>query len=89
TVLVAYAREALGPGPRRVFDELLGDPLLEPGQITALQATIVETGALARVEELIAAYAREADRALSGAPLSNAAVGELRDLARAAASRDS
>lgn len=89
TVLVAYAREVLGPGPRRVFDELLGDPLLEPAQIAALQATIVETGALARVEELIAAYAREADRALSGAPLSNAAVGELRDLARAAASRDS
>jgi geranylgeranyl diphosphate synthase, type I len=88
TVLIAYAREALQPGPRRVLDELLGDPMLEPAQIEALQATIVDSGALERVEDLIADYARVADRALAGAPLGNAAVGELRDLARAAASRE-
>ena len=88
TVLVAYAREALQPGPRRVLDELVGDPGLDAAQIAALQATIVESGALARVEELIAGYARDADRALAGAPLGHAAVGELRDLARAAAARE-
>ena len=44
-------------------------------------------GALERVEQLIADYAREAERALSGARLGNAAVGELRDLARAATVR--
>jgi len=89
TVLVAYARESLGTAARRVFDELLGDPTLDEGQIASLQATIESTGALARVEELIADYAREADRALSGARLDNAAVGELRDLARAATARTS
>ena len=50
-------------------------------------ATIIDTGALDRVETLIAAYAREAERSLSGARLDNAAVSELRDLARAATVR--
>jgi geranylgeranyl diphosphate synthase type I len=89
TVLVAYARERLATGPRRVFDELLGDPTLDAAQISSLQATIESTGALERVEDLITAYAREADRALSGARLDDGAVGELRDLARAATARTS
>jgi geranylgeranyl diphosphate synthase type I len=89
TVLVAFARERMPAGARRVFDELLGDPTLDAGQVSSLQQTIVETGALERTEELIADYAREADRALSGARLDNAAVGELRDLARAATRRSS
>lgn len=87
TVLVAYAREQLGTGPRRVFDELIGDPELDDAQIASLQRTIIETGALARVEDLIGEYVLEADRALSGARLDNAAVGRLRDLARAATTR--
>ena len=87
TVLIAYARERLAPGPRRIVDEMLGDPELDAAQITALQETIVSTGALDRVEELIAAYVYEGDRALSGTRLSNAAVGRLRDLARAATVR--
>lgn len=87
TVLIAYAREAMAPSARRVVDELLGDPALEPAQIAALQRTIIDSGALDRVESLISDYAREAERALSGARLGNAAVGELRDLARAATVR--
>ena len=87
TVLIAYAREALPAGARAVVDELLGDPDLDATQIAALQRTISDTGAWDRVERLIEEYAREADRALSGAPLGNAAVGELRDLARAATAR--
>jgi geranylgeranyl diphosphate synthase type I len=87
TVLVAYAREALPTGARHVFDELLGDRRLDGAQIASLQRTITETGALQRTEDLISAYALEADRALSGARLDNAAVGELRDLARAATAR--
>ncbi len=87
TVLVAYAREALAPGARRIVDELIGQPDLDAEQIASLQQTIVDTGALDRIERLIADYAREADRALSGARLGNAAVGELRDLARAATVR--
>ncbi|MET0735862.1 MAG: polyprenyl synthetase family protein [Microbacterium sp.] len=87
TVLIAYAREALAPGARRIVDELVGDPDLEPAQVASLQRTIVETNALDRVESLISEYAKRADRALSGARLGNSAVGELRDLAQAATVR--
>jgi geranylgeranyl diphosphate synthase type I len=87
TVLVAFARERLAPPARRIVDELIGDPELDAAQIASLQRTIIETGALDRVEQLIADYSREAERALSGARLGNAAVGELRDLARAATIR--
>ncbi len=89
TVLVAFAREALPASARRTVDELLGDPELDATQIGALQNTILDTGALARTEELIADYTRRADRALAGARLGNAAVGELRDLAHAATQRSS
>ncbi len=87
TVLIAYAREALPASARRILDEMVGDPALDAEQIASLQQTIVDTGALDRVEHLIADYAHAADRALSGARLGNAAVGELRDLARAATVR--
>ncbi len=87
TVLIAYARERLATPARRIVDELLGDPDLDDAQIASLRSTIVSTGALERVEELIDGYARDAGRALSGARLGNAAVGELRDLARAATDR--
>ena len=86
-MLIAYAREALAPPARRIIDELVGDPTLDAGQIASLQRTIVDSGALDRVETLIADYARDAERSLSGARLGNAAVGELRDLARAATVR--
>ena len=89
TVLIAYAREALPASARRTLDELIGDPDLDEAQISALQRTIVESGALERVEALISAYSAEADRALRGAHLGDAAVGELRDLARAATTRSS
>jgi geranylgeranyl diphosphate synthase type I len=87
TVLIAYAREAVGAGARRVIDELLGDPELGDDQIAALQRTILDSGGVDRVEALIATYARDADRALSSAPLGPSAAGELRDLARAATRR--
>ena len=87
TVLIAYARERLAPPARRIVDELIGDSQLDAAQIASLQRTIVETGALERVERLIVAYSREAERALSGARLGSAAVGDLRDLARAATVR--
>jgi geranylgeranyl diphosphate synthase type I len=87
TVLVALTREALDSPARTVFDELLGDPELTAQQVSFLQATIEGSGALGRIETMIAGYAREADLALSGARLDNAAVGDLRDLARAATVR--
>lgn len=87
TVLVAYARERLALPARRIVDQLVGDPGLDAAQIASLQQTIIDTGALERVEQLIADYSRQGERALSGARLGNAAVGELRDLARAATVR--
>ena len=87
TVLVAFTRERLGAPARAVLDELLGDPDLSDAQVDSLQATVRDSGALDRVEALIADYALAADRALSGARLDNAAVGALRDLARAATTR--
>ena len=87
TVLIAYTREALGPTARRIVDELVGDAALEADQIASLQQTIIDSGALERVEVLISDYVREADRALSGVRLGNAAVSELRELARAATVR--
>lgn len=87
TALIAFTRQGLDAPARRLLDELLGDTELTAEQVSALQATIVQSGALARVEGLITQYAQEADRALSGARLDNAAVGELRELARAATNR--
>ena len=87
TVLVALTRQALDASARKLLDEMLGDPDLTAEQVSFLQATIRESGALDQVEAMIAEYAREADRALSGARLDNAAVGELRELARAATVR--
>jgi geranylgeranyl diphosphate synthase type I len=87
TVLIALTRQSLDPSARNLLDELLGDPELTPQQVSLLQATITGSGALDQVEAMIAGYAREADRALSGARLDNAAVGELRELARAATVR--
>lgn len=87
TVLIAFARQAVPAGVRRTLDELIGDPTLEAEQIRSLQQTIIDSGALARVEDLITAYAREADRALAGSPLGTHAVGRLRDLALAATER--
>lgn len=87
TVLVAYARESLTPAERHEVDTRLGDPGLDAEQIGILQRTIVDSGALARTEELIADYARRADSALAAAPLGTAALEELRALARAATER--
>lgn len=89
TVLVAYARQALPVARRADLDSLLGDRSLDAGRIREMQQTIVDTGALARTEELIAEYERRADGALNGVPLGRAAVEDLRALARAATQRTS
>ncbi|MFT4135683.1 polyprenyl synthetase family protein [Microbacterium sp.] len=87
TLLIAYARERLDPDGRRAFDAALGDARLDDAAIATLQRTILDTGALARVEEQIAGYARAADTALSSAPLGATAVETLRRLAHAAVAR--
>lgn len=89
TVLIALTRERLDATARHALDEMLGDPELTAAQVSFLQETIIETGSLSRVETMIAEYAAEADRALSGTRLEDGAVSELRDLGRAATVRAS
>ncbi len=89
TLLVALTRQASPAGTRRTIDELLGDTALDDAQIRFLRAAMQDSGAVEEVEALIASSAREAERALSGAPLDHAAVSELRELARAATVRTS
>ncbi len=87
TLLIAYARERLDTAARRALDAVIGDPGLDAGQISALQQTIIDTGALDRVEAAISRYATDADAALRDARLAPPAVDALRALADAAIAR--
>lgn len=89
TVLIALTRTSVPAGTRATIDELLGDQSLDDAQIALLQETIRASGALAEVESLVDQYTQSAEQALSGARLDNAAVNELRALARAATDRRS
>jgi geranylgeranyl diphosphate synthase type I len=60
TVLVALARAKLPANARRFVDELLGDPNLSDVQVTLLQETLRDSGAVDDVENIIG---REVDRA--------------------------
>jgi len=88
-MLIAIAREQLAPGQRRLRDELLGAPELEPEQVRMLQRTIRECGAIDEVEALITSNVATAMAALEDAPLSRDARGELSSLARAVTRRTS
>jgi geranylgeranyl diphosphate synthase type I len=89
TMLVAIARERLAPGQRRLLDELLGDPALEPEQVRMLQRTISECGAVDEIELLIEANVARAAEALADAPISREARAELGSLAKAVTRRAS
>ena len=81
TVLVALTREAVPHGTRAAFDELLGDPELTPQQVETLQMTIRDSGAVDKVETLIADNVARAIEALEDAPLGTGAKAQLRELA--------
>lgn len=81
TVIVALARAGLPSGPVALIDELLGDPDLTPHQISTLQATIRDSGAVETVESIIARSVAEATAALEAAPISRSARAELIGLA--------
>ena len=87
TLLVAYAREALSAEEWREADAMIGDRGLGEAGVGRVQRLIIKSGARERVEEVIADYAAQADRALDAAPLPAPTRAELRDLARAAISR--
>jgi geranylgeranyl diphosphate synthase type I len=81
TVLVTLARQGLPAGPRRIFDDMHGTPDLSHEQIVMLQRTIRDSGALDRVEDMIAQNVALASRTISDAPICEDAAHELGELA--------
>lgn len=81
TVLIAIARGDLPATAVRLLDELLGDPDLDADQIRMLQRTLVDAGAVEKVERMIAHNVALARAALDDAPLDRAALSQLGQLA--------
>ena len=80
TVLIALARERLSNTDRASLDAQLGDPTLDAEQIRALQQLLTASGAVDRVEALIASQVAEALTALHSAPISVVARQKLLEL---------
>ncbi len=87
TVLVALALESASPAQTSLVSRHLGDPALGDPGVAALREVLTDTGALSRVEALIAGLTDEALAALSRSSLSASAREVLADLAVAATSR--
>jgi geranylgeranyl diphosphate synthase type I len=87
TLLVALAFERAGPAQRDLLEQTLGKRMLNDQGVDALRAVLVETGALAAVEELIERLTVEALHALDGRDVAGEARDALRELAVAATMR--
>jgi geranylgeranyl diphosphate synthase type I len=81
TVLIALARAKLPHNSRTLLDELLGDPDLTAQQVSMLQASIRDSGAVEHVERIIDHNVRLATGAIAEAPLAASAREELISLA--------
>ncbi|MBW3555880.1 MAG: polyprenyl synthetase family protein [Actinobacteria bacterium] len=88
TALVALARERARGEPARLLAERFGRPDLSDDEVRALLETLVETGALAQVEDQIDALVGESLRALEDAPVTEEAREHLVELAWFVAGRD-
>ena len=87
TVLVAYAAAAADADQSGLLDRHLGDRRLDADGLAALRAVITATGAVDRVETLIAERTATALGVLDRAPIDDAARAELRRLVDAATVR--
>ena len=87
TALIAITRENLSVSQRTELDAALGDPTLSDDAVTALQQMIRDSGALERIESMIAEYTEAAEVALARAALQPEATTALRTLADAAITR--
>ncbi len=88
TALVALARERATGERARLLAERFGRGDLSDDEVSALLATMVETGALAQVEDRIEALVEESLRALDDAPVTEEARERLVELAWYVAGRD-
>ncbi len=87
TVLVAYAAEAADETQAETLRRHLGDPRLDAAGLAALHDVLTATGAVERVERLIAERTEQALAALETAVVADDARAELRRLAAAVTDR--
>ncbi|MCU1672746.1 MAG: polyprenyl synthetase [Frankiales bacterium] len=87
TALVAMALSSASPAQTGVVRRHLGDPHLSEQGVAELRQVICETGALDRVEQLIAELMDDALAALQAAPVDEEARAVLEELAVAATAR--
>lgn len=87
TVLIALAGERASASQKQVLERHLGDRALTDAAASEVKAVIVETGALAECESMIAANVKEAVSALDAAPMTEAARAALAALAVMATDR--
>lgn len=87
TALVAAALARATPAQAAVVRRHLGDRHLDPDGVAALREVLVDTGALAEVEALIARRSAESAAALRAAPVTDEARSVLGALALAAVER--
>ena len=87
TVLIALARAALPVASRNLLDELLGDDTLNEQQVRMLQASIKDSGAVEKVERIIAHNVGLALAAIAHAPITGTARDQLERLADSATRR--
>ena len=87
TPLLAVATERAGDGQATALDRV-GRPGVSEDEIAAIQQVLVDTGALAQVEDLIDVLTTRAIDAIEAADITPEAREELTDLARFVASRD-
>lgn len=65
TPLVLRALALADPAGRRVLEDALGDAELEPGDVDRVREVVADSGALAAIEEVLAAREAEAHAALA------------------------
>ena len=87
TVLVALALESASPAQSAAVRRHLGDPHLTDHGVATLRQVICETGALSRVEQMVAELMSDALEALAQAPIDDEARVVLHELAIAATAR--
>ena len=89
TVLMAYAVASATTEQAAVVERLLGDPALDAAGVEQLREVLVDTGALAGVEALIAEQVDVACETLDAAALTEPARAALHELVVAATTRRS
>jgi geranylgeranyl diphosphate synthase type I len=88
TLLVALGMANANPADAEMLRAALGDPALDEPTIERVRAMLVDVGAVAAVEQRIAALTASAMAALAEARLAEPAAARLNALAVAATSRD-